>query len=178
MTVYCLGCLYRLGVEMCLSLALYNLRKKDMNKKILEMLGGSGVTIHQLIVIEGANAQVCYQAPAKGASAPGKMDEELLASVLSRHKDLFKPGSWAVVYCVCRDLYKLENKVAFEMMAARMATMAGLEAPGKGTIQKSIENNGFMSKPVAEWQPVGNNRHKLDLGRVLLEDLSDKVSEG
>ena len=76
------------------------------------------------------------------------------------------------------DLYKLENKVAFEMMAARMATMAGLEAPGKGTIQKSIENNGFMSKPVAEWQPVGNNRHKLDLGRVLLEDLSDKVSEG
>ena len=149
-----------------------------MNKKILEMLGGSGVTIHQLIVIEGANAQVCYQAPAKGAPAPGKMDEELLASVLSRHKDLFKPGSWAVVYCVCRDLYKLENKVAFEMMAARMATMAGLEAPGKGTIQKSIENNGFMSKPVAEWQPVGNNRHKLDLGRVLLEDLSDKVSEG
>ena len=153
-------------------------KEKDMNKKILEMLGGSGVTIHQLIVIEGANAQVCYQAPAKGVGAPGKMDEELLARVLSRHKDLFKPGSWAVVYCVCRDLYKLENKVAFEMMAARMATMAGLEAPGKGTIQKSIENNGFMSKPVAEWQPVGNNRHKLDLGRVLLEDLSDKVSEG
>ena len=147
-----------------------------MEKKILEMLGG-GVTIHQLIVIEGANAQVCYQAPGKGASAPDKMDEELLASVLSRHRHLFKPGSWAVVYCVCRDLYRMENKVAFEGVAARLAGMAGLEAPGKGTIQKSIENNSFMSKPVAEWKPVGNNRNKLDLGRVLLEDLGEKVSE-
>lgn len=154
----------------------YFLKQKDMDKTILEMLGG-GVTIHQLIVIEGANAQVCYQAPAKGASAPGKMDEELLASVLSRHRDLFKPGSWAVVYCVCRDLYQMENKVAFEGVAARLAGMAGLEAPGKGTIQKSIENNSFMSKPVAEWKPVGNNRYKLDLGRVLLEDLAEKVSE-
>lgn len=154
----------------------YFLKQKDMDKTILEMLGG-GVTIHQLIVIEGANAQVCYQAPAKGASAPGKMDEELLASVLSRHRHLFKPGSWAVVYCVCRDLYQMENKVAFEGVAARLAGMAGLEAPGKGTIQKSIENNSFMSKPVAEWKPVGNNRYKLDLGRVLLEDLAEKVSE-
>ena len=154
----------------------YFLKQKDMEKTILEMLGG-GVTIHQLIVIEGANAQVCYKAPAKGASAPGKMDEELLASVLSRHRHLFKPGSWAVVYCVCRDLYQMENKVAFEGVAARLAGMAGLEAPGKGTIQKSIENNSFMSKPVAEWKPVGNNRYKLDLGRVLLEDLAEKVSE-
>ena len=140
-----------------------------MTKELLSML--SGATIHQLIVIEGANAQVSYNAPVKERPAGGNMDEALLAEVLKKYKDLFKAGSWAVVYCVCRDLYQIGNKVAFEEIAARIAAQAGLEAPGKGTIQKSIENNGFMSKPVAEWQLKGNNRMKLELGKALLEDL-------
>lgn len=147
---------------------------KNMDKQLIEILSRNGAIIHQLIVIEGANAQVSYSAPAKARPVSNEIDEDMLAEALSKHKELFRSGSWAVVYCVCRDLYHFINKVAFENMAARVAAKVGIDAPGKGTIQKSIENNGFMSKPVAKWKVEGNNRMKLDLGYALLEELGNE----
>ena len=151
-----------------------------INGPMFDIHDNHHVIIHAASSSQGeVNGSAMSAAPSPRERAGGEAPfEDVIKAAEACQAYFWAQSSWAVVYCVCRDLYRMENKVAFEGVAARLAGMAGLEAPGKGTIQKSIENNSFMSKPVAEWQPVGNNRNKLDLGRVLLEDLSDKVSEG
>ena len=150
----------------------------NMTKELIEILS-RGATIHQLIVIEGANAQVSYTAPEKVQPASDKLDEEALIAAISKHRALFTTDSmWAVVYCIRRDYEHYANKSACTRWAMEVAPRVGLPVPNKDAIHKGTVDNAFMRRPVNEWRPEGKNGDKIALAKALLTELNlTEVSE-
>ena len=99
--------------------------------------------------------------PAKTASEGGKrVDSESLSRALKGCEAfIWGNAAYSIAFCVCRDLYNLENNASnFERLLAE----AGFEIP-EGTINAALNRNTWMRLNIEKWERHGAKQRALKL---------------
>lgn len=99
--------------------------------------------------------------PAKTATEGKKrVDAKLLAKVLNKCEAfIWGKSAYGIVFCVCRDLYNLENNASnFERLLAE----TGIEIPD-GTINAAVNRNPWMKLNIEKWEQHGAKQRALKL---------------
>lgn len=99
--------------------------------------------------------------PAKPANEGEKrVDSETLSRALKECKAfIWGNAAYGIVFCVCRDLYNLENNASnFERLLAE----AGIEIPD-GTINAALNRNTWMKLNIEKWERHGAKQRALKL---------------
>ena len=97
---------------------------------------------------------------------------ELLTRAATLGLYFWGKSSWAVIYCACRDKLGYGNLTVsdFEKYVIRLSKKQKTPYPiKKGTVQKAIENNPFMSKHVDDWEKEGVKERALRLRDQFLQ---------
>ena len=78
-----------------------------------------------------------------------RVDTKLLAKVLNKCEAfIWGKSAYGIVFCVCRDLYNLENNASnFERLLAE----TGIEIPD-GTINAAVNRNPWMKLNIEKWE--------------------------
>lgn len=115
-------------------------------------------------------ASLCRE---EAKSSPKLCHEELARAVEAVQSYFWAQSSWAVVYCVCRDHLDMAMSVVdFERMIETLPFTRTPDYPcPKGTVQKALDNNGYMKYPIARWQEYGAKKRALQLAEKLASAL-------
>ena len=81
------------------------------------------------------------------------LTDNLLARAVEATQSYFwAQSAWAVVYCVCRDYFKVETSVSeFERRVEELSLKKKSYACPAGTIRRTISNNDYMSRAIHRW---------------------------
>lgn len=80
-------------------------------------------------------------------------------------------AAYGVVFCVCRDIYKIENNVSsFE----RMLSDCGISIP-EGTINSAMYRNVWMKYHVDKWEEMGVMERVLKLRDAFRKHMDDML---
>lgn len=100
---------------------------------------------------------------------------EQVVEAVKRCKGIFSTmASYAVAFCVCRDLFHMGNNVsAFE----RGLRENGIEITD-GTINSAISRSDYMKLPIDKWRENGASERTLKLLDMFREKMNDVLEEG
>ena len=100
---------------------------------------------------------------------------EQVVEAVKRCKGIFSSmASYAVAFCVCRDLFHMGNNMsAFE----RELRENGIEITD-GTINSAISRSNYMKLPIDKWRENGASERTLKLLDMFREKMNDVLEEG
>ena len=100
---------------------------------------------------------------------------EQVVEALGRCRGIFSSmASYAVAFCVCRDLFHMGNNMsAFE----RELRENGIEITD-GTINSAISRSNYMKLPIDKWRENGASERTLKLLDMFREKMNDVLEEG
>ena len=79
-------------------------------------------------------------------------DDLLARAVVATQNYFWAQSAWAVVYCVCRDYFKIETSVSeFERRIEELPLKKKSYDCPAGTIRRAISNNDYMSRAIHRW---------------------------
>ena len=97
---------------------------------------------------------------------------ELLTHAATLGSYFWGKSSWAVIYRACRDKLGYGNLTVsdFEKYVMRLSKKQTIPFPvKKGSVQKAIENNSFLTKHVDEWEKEGVKERAIKLRDQFLQ---------
>ena len=106
----------------------------------------------------------------KNNSEPPTLDSERLGVAVEEvQAGFWGQSSWAVVFCVCRDLFGGTNNASqFErdVQALEKTHHFNQKCPS-GTVSRTISDNPYMKKPVDKWKGANAPERALSLVQAL-----------
>ena len=135
-----------------------------------------GATINNLVIngnMTKSGSENYHNTGSK--EAPGSVTAEQVVEAVRRCKGIFSTmASYAVAFCVCRDLFHMGNNVsAFE----RGLRENGIEITD-GTINSAISRSDYMKLPIDKWRENGASERTLKLLDMFREKMNDVLEEG
>lgn len=118
-----------------------------------------GATINNL-VINGNMVKNGSDQYTSNSEAGKKATPEMMVRALEQCKDfVWGNAAYSVAFCVCRDVYNMENNATnFE----RILTERGIAVP-EGTINSAIFRNPWLKYHVDKWKEMGAPERALKL---------------
>lgn len=163
--------------------------KQEELQKMLEAIGRSGITVAGDLVLEknveyevaggesgGIGIQIVNGRSDAGSEAPVKkeLNREKLARSIEHCQDLFwGKSAYAVVYCVCRDVYGIEpNQSAFERMIELLPYKNTREYEcTPGTLANAFSDNNFYHDKIDKWDSMNVMERVIKLRDKLQKEL-------
>lgn len=109
-----------------------------------------------------------------GDDQSNELNKELLAQAIVNCQQYFwANASYAVVFCICRDVYKMApNKTAFEKMIEGLAykKKRSFTCPS-GTIANAFSDNPIYNEHISEWEKYNALERIIKLRDELLREL-------
>ena len=110
----------------------------------------------------------------KCEEAKGELDRNRLASAIESCQPFFWGASaYAVVFCLLRDEYDIENnQSAFERMVEELPYAGKRDfVCGKGTLANAFKNNPVFTKSISRWRMLNAPSRAI----TLLEELQKRM---
>ncbi len=126
-------------------------QEEKMN--IVAALTKSGKVEIGQFVVENNGTMNYNQAGASAAEQPETMpDGDALAKAIGKVKALlWGNSSYAVLYCVCRDKYGVNNRSEWERMIALLPNPSSHRCT-PGVVSSTINDNKWMELPIKKWK--------------------------
>lgn len=143
------------------------------HKRVVNISGVSGKDLQGLLKAFLSDEAEVVKAIREEPHEPSFTPERLIRAVEAVQSFFWAQSSWAVVYCVCRDHLDMAMSVVdFERMIETLPFTRTPDYPcPKGTVQKALDNNGYMKYPIARWQEYGAKKRALQLAEKLASAL-------
>ena len=109
----------------------------------------------------------------KDAERPELDEARLTKAIEACQKYFWGSSAYAVVFCVCRDRYDIEdNMTAFERRMGSITDKKDriLKCP-KGTLTNAFTNNSIFKYPINQWDTKNPLRRIITLRDKLIEQL-------
>lgn len=132
-----------------------------------------GATIHNLVINGNMNFSSCGSAVV-GAKGEGCTSGQVAEALRACKMYLWGYAAYGVVFCVCRDVYHVENNAS---LFERRLCDEGFVVP-EGTINSAMKRNRWMKLPIDKWPDNGARKRVLKLCDAFREKMDAIIATG